>query len=174
MNISLLDLHWLAGFLEGEGSFTRQRRKTNCGQESGSISVSVSQVQREPLERCQKMCGVGKIKGEYRNNPNHSNYYRWTLHGENAAELMKLVFGLMSPKRQNQISIALSWYASLPGKNYMKSGRKFCRQGTHPWSGDNIRFDHRGRTFCHACKMAWQQRKRSSVIQEAENLIKVI
>lgn len=165
MDIQPIDLGWAAGFLEGEGYFSKGK---SC------ISVQASQVQLEPLTKMQKLFGGSIHKYSQKNRPNCNDFYKWGVHGETAEALMKLLLPLMSPKRQACMIQSLAHYASLPGKNYMKSGRKFCRQGIHPWSGDNIRFDHRGRTFCHACKMAWQQRKRSSVIQEAENLIKVI
>lgn len=50
MSISLVQLGWAAGFLEGEGSFTN----------GGSPCVSAGQVQREPLERLSALFG-GRI-----------------------------------------------------------------------------------------------------------------
>lgn len=172
LNISTDNLNWIAGFLEGEACFG----KTCNTKKTGSIYIQVSQVELYPLEKLQKLLGGNIHKYSHgTKNPKHRDFYRWQVCGMTAEELMKMLFSLLSPKRQNKITDLLYWYSTLPGVNYIKSGRKFCRQGTHVWSGHNIGIDHKGNNFCKACKLAWQTRKRAStVIKEAEQLIQTV
>ena len=163
MNISLNDLNWVAGFLEGEGYFSK----------GSSISVQASQVQLEPLERLQRIVGAGSILKYRRNKPNQNDFYKWSVHGMTAEDLMKLLFPLMSPKRQKVISGALAHYAALPGPNLIKSGgRRMCGHSLHAWIPENLKIDSHGRKYCHPCKMEWQRKQCASVVQEAEQLVK--
>jgi hypothetical protein len=132
MDISENNLNWIAGFLEGEGYFSRGK---NC------ISIQASQVNLEPLEKLQKIVGAGSILKYSHNNGNHkqNDYYRWGVHGMTAEALMKLLFPLMSAKRQKCISESLAHYASLPGVNFTKNGRRTCVKGGHPWIEENLR-----------------------------------
>lgn len=126
-SVRLEDIYWTAGFLEGEACFLKT---------GGSISVVCSQVQKEPIDRLNGFF-PGSVLYLQRNNPKHNNFYRWSVYGEFAEHLMKLIYPIMSPKRQAKINELLSWYSTLPGKNYARSGRKFCRNGEHPWTEEN-------------------------------------
>jgi hypothetical protein len=162
-NISQQDFGWIAGFLEGEGAFGKTAGKTKDGKKSGSIYIQASQVQLHPLEKLQKLLGGSIHKYSHNNgNPKEKDFYRWQVCGQTAEEIMKDLFSLMSPKRQNRILEILSWYDLLPGKNFRKNGRTHCRSGRHPWIPDNIKVDHIGKKFCHPCKMEWQKRNRLS------------
>lgn len=104
LNLSQTDLGWIAGFLEGEGSFCK------CG---NTIMVCASQVQKEPLERLYQLLGGGI--NEY----SSSNYigniiYRWCAYGPKAAEIMLEVYHLMSSKRKEQIKDTLLEWGNKP------------------------------------------------------------
>lgn len=96
------DLHWAAGFLEGDGSFQPNR---NSGM------VSAAQVNREPLTKLQKMFG-GSIKKTIRRNLNHSNFHVWQVSGPRARGVMMTLYILMSGRRQSQIDVALGLVGS--------------------------------------------------------------
>jgi hypothetical protein len=91
------DLYWIAGFLEGEGSFT------NTGH---SERVSANQVQREPLERLQKFLG-GTISfykyGAVTYNSTKDGLYMWFTSGARARGIMMTIYSLMSLRRKEQI-----------------------------------------------------------------------
>ena len=93
---SLIDLHWAAGFLEGEGSFQFPHR------------VSASQVQEEPLLRLREMFG-GKIGITKRpeSKPNQKDCHSWNTSGSRARGIMMTLYPLMSTKRKEQIKQAL-------------------------------------------------------------------
>lgn len=93
--IALTDIAWAAGFLEGEGHFSKV--------ESG---VAVSQIEREPLDRLRSLFG-GNIR-EIAEKRGHRAHHVWTLHGSNAAAAMMTVWAFMSAKRRTQIDVSLS------------------------------------------------------------------
>lgn len=95
-----IEIGWVAGFLEGEGSFTRT--------ESGGPRISAPQVQREPLERLSAKFG-GKITLRVPKNQNAQPIYVWTLSGRQARNVMKRLLPLMSPRRQTQINAVLGF-----------------------------------------------------------------
>ncbi len=152
-NVPLNELYWIAGFFEGEGCFAR------CG---GTIVITVSQVQREPLERLKNLLG-GHLNKYSQKCIKGNIYYRWQIYGIKAEEIMKNIFPIMSPKRQAQITVCLNWYASRPGVNFKKSGRKFCRKGLHLWIPENIKIDACGGKYCKICKGDWQRNKRKEI-----------
>lgn len=149
------DIYWTAGFLEGEGSFLKN---------GGTIAVSCSQVEKEPVEKLYLLFGGHLNFIERKNkNPKWNNYYQWAIYGEVAEDLMKLIFLIMSPKRQGQIKKALDWYVTRPGRNYQKSGRKLCRKGLHVWEDQNIYFGKNGRKICKACCRISQNRSQQRI-----------
>uniref|UniRef100_A0A6M3J0I0 Homing endonuclease n=1 Tax=viral metagenome TaxID=1070528 RepID=A0A6M3J0I0_9ZZZZ len=151
-DLRIEDLYWIAGFLEGEGTFCR------CG---GTIQISASQVQKEPVEKLYKLLGGFLAHIERKNvSPKWNNYWRWGAYGETAELCMKAIFSLMSTKRKNKISEVLSWYASRPGRNFAKSGRKTCRKSLHQWNDANTYVDSRGMKTCRLCReIAYQNRR---------------
>ena len=129
--LSFKDLYWAAGFLEGEGSFIHS---------SNGISIKANQVQREPLERMQKITGIGEIHkySRKKQNPNAQDIHMWGLYGDVAAGWMMTLFPLMSPRRQEQIKEALSFWKSLPGRgaNSFNKSKTHCKNG-HEFTEEN-------------------------------------
>lgn len=85
------EIWWIAAFLEGEGSFRGPK----------SIRVDAAQKQLWPLKKLQKLLG-GSIY-------NRDSYGRWAVHGKTAANLMWSLYSLMSPRRREQIEVALGF-----------------------------------------------------------------
>ncbi len=105
--IDISFLHWVAGFLEGEGSFNH----------AGSPAIGASQVQREPLERLQLAFG-GHIGIRLMKSHKHKTQNVWSISGRRAAEIMLTIYAIMSPRRQGQINkVLVKWRAQgLPAK----------------------------------------------------------
>ncbi len=99
------DLHWIAGFMEGEGSFMRKKHDAN-GKLYYATSVSAAQVQHEPLERLQRWLG-GHVRLRPSKIPGRSDCYHWGVSGSRARGVAMTLFSLMSPKRKKQILVAL-------------------------------------------------------------------
>lgn len=104
MRVTMCDIHWAAGFLEGEGSFTL------CGVDP---RIQATQVELDPLyklvalydgkiyQKKQKSGGLGK-----------KLCHSWVLGGKRGAALMMTIFSLMSKRRQGQIMHVLSSWKS--------------------------------------------------------------
>lgn len=99
----MLDIAWLAGFLEGDGTF--YRRQPTGSKTGGGININVHQVNQEPLERLLKLFG-GKIY-QIPGIDNHSPKGSWMATGGRAIGIMQTVWPLMSRKRRAQIVNAL-------------------------------------------------------------------
>ena len=140
MSITLRDLEWTAGFYEGEGSVFLS---TN-----GSLTTSISQVQRWPLERMVSLFG-GTIRTSHKAQGNHQHCYQWRLVGPAATGFIMTLFTLLSPRRKEQIEDVLAkWKAIPPAKKY----RTHCPSG-HPYVEKNL-YRIKGRRICKTCVYA--------------------
>src|SRR5467141_1088137 len=81
---------WIAGFLEGEGTFDTPHGVPRC---------RATQVQRQPLTRLQYLAG-GTLHRTNRGD------WVWCLQGLGARGLMGTLRPFMSPKRRKQIRVA--------------------------------------------------------------------
>ncbi len=102
-------LMWVAGFLEGEGSFTLN---------DGSPRITAVQVDREVLVPFMRFGGT--IQRAKRSAPRH-DLFQWNLFGRDAEGLMLMLYPLMSRRRQDRIRCVLegpvSW-ANRPDKSH--------------------------------------------------------
>lgn len=109
-------LEWVAGFIEGEGSFVFNRN---------TLNVSVSQVQKWPLEKLSEILG-GKV---YRCNNKYGGYFMWCANGVRAAAISMTLYALMSPKRKEQIRKVLGLWRRVPPRGehwtHCKNGHLF-------------------------------------------------
>jgi hypothetical protein len=85
---------WAAGFFEGEGSFRLNNGRTP--------SLQANQVDREPLERLQRILG-GTLNGPYgpygKNTGGRKPYYYWQVTGEEAKAAMRRMEPYLSVRR---------------------------------------------------------------------------
>jgi hypothetical protein len=120
----LKELFWAAGFLEGEGTFGDWAKNLRC---------SAVQVQREPLERLQRLFG-GSIGFKRSRNPRHQDQFCWTVSGHRAAGVMMTAYVLMSLRRKAQIRKGLTIWkqrTQLLGANRVR-----CKRG-HLMTAEN-------------------------------------
>ncbi len=150
--IATADIAWAAGFLEGEGSF-------GCPRVAPQIQAA--QVNREPLERLQRIFG-GAIYACRARSPKGRAYFMWNLNGTRAAGVMMTVAGLMSGRRFNQILAALTpWKAAAAGKGWAAQTRTHCAQG-HPFDGANLTVvSTTGHRRCRECARIAQRKCRA-------------
>lgn len=88
------DLAWVAGFLEGEGSF--------FAQDGRWPQVSATQVQEEPLSRLAALLG-GKVYYRPSRKANWKPTFWWRVSGPRARGVAMTVYGMMSSRRKEQI-----------------------------------------------------------------------
>lgn len=155
--VTLRELYWAAGFLEGEGTFDGVHKGRNP-------RVSAWQVQKEPLERLQRTFG-GTIRYIQRRNApvTHQPAYAWHLTGVGARGLMMTLYSLMSPKRQVKIGAILGHWRSIESalsRIEKIRAQETCPHG-HPWDEENT-YVYPGSSLrqCKTCKRLSNQRTR--------------
>jgi hypothetical protein len=88
-------LAWIAGLVEGEGTFTN----------SGSASVlRVVMTDLDVLERVERITGVGLIRPITSRQPHHKQAYGWQVkRREHLEPLARLLWPLMGQRRRSQM-----------------------------------------------------------------------
>lgn len=135
MNIDSTDLAWVAGLLEGEGSFTYQGIGTKR-----NIAVLCHMTDRDVLERLQQKLGVGRLYGPYRNGKPDQGWkprYMYSARGKFAYDIMKAILPLMCARRSARIRELLTGYDSVESKVYkfehIESGRIETTTDKNAW-----------------------------------------
>src|SRR3972149_72726 len=148
--IDIKQIFWIAGFLEGEGSFTGRTPKNRCA------IVSATQVQLEPISRLQSLLG-GKIRSFSRKEVTGNIYHRWELFASRAIGLMFTIYQLMSPKRQSQIlKVINGWKAGLGQGGYNRI-KTHCPKG-HPYSPENTYINQNGKYKSRNCLICQREK----------------
>lgn len=119
MEISAVDLAWLAGFLEGEGSFMGGRQSgtlaSGAPKTSVRIRVTAPSTDFDVLYRVQSIAG-GEIYGPTQREA-CKPLYQWALvRRARAVELMELLRPHMGARRVEQIDAALEVHRSVPAR----------------------------------------------------------
>jgi hypothetical protein len=151
-------LAWLAGLVEGEGSFVH-----HVGQKQlHSLSIRVLMSDEDVVRRCLTVSGVGFFQGPYfPRNSAHKPVWAWQVGSRgDAVALMGMLRPLMGERRRSQIDECLAIHEAYPPRlpNQRQLEKTHCPQG-HPYEGENLYFN-RGRRQCLACMKAAQARYR--------------
>jgi hypothetical protein len=100
------DKYWLAGYLEGEGSFLKGSPSS-----PNSPAISVCSTDEDVIKHVAYIFGVKYFKCSSKT---RKQYYKpvWTVHkkGRKAVCIMELIFPYMSIRRQQQIKNAINSY----------------------------------------------------------------
>jgi hypothetical protein len=100
-----LDLAWVAGLLEGEGSFMR-----GAPSRPNKVIVSMESTDFDVLGRLADLCGVRVSTLSPRNVDRWKPTGRVRLHGSRAVSLMRAIRPWMGERRREQIDAALASY----------------------------------------------------------------
>lgn len=102
-----LELMWLAGLLEGEGSFLK-----GPPSQPHIPRISLQMTDGDVVSRAADLMQVGhKVKPRRRQNPNWKPVYQAVLTGKRAVALMKALKPHMGARRQTQIAAAIDCFA---------------------------------------------------------------
>ena len=148
-------IHWLAGFLEGEGWFFCKPK--------GTCTVGVCSTDEDVIIKAASIMG-GKVGGPYANGQSkHGVPYKpkWQLIRQStvAAAWMMTLYPLMSARRQEGMRSALATWRQQPIR---RTKRTHCLRGGHPLSGDNLYVNPRGERSCRTCFSRAGRRARRS------------
>lgn len=103
--MNMQDKFWLAGLLEGEGSF---RKGPPCKENLPIISIQMTD--KDVLEKVATLFNVSVVKGSKPKKDHHKQVYIVTLRGAKAVEVMTEIKSLMGHRRQEQINKAIESY----------------------------------------------------------------
>src|SRR5258708_4406129 len=103
------DIHWLAGFYEGEGCCIRSgsRHRAGGGTTAGTPTVYLYQVDIEPLRKAQSLFGGSIWQGTRRGSP-YRTCLHWQCTGVRARGVLLTIYSLLSERRQAQARAALA------------------------------------------------------------------
>jgi len=103
--MDVLSLYWLAGILEGEGSFMK-------GPPSRSYSpiIHVEMTDEDVVAKIAELLGSSYRKARNRNPGVWKQSYVLRVNGAKAVEIMKLLYPLMGKRRKTQIDAGLACY----------------------------------------------------------------
>ena len=99
IDITEIEIAWVAGLLEGEGCWAINRNTPY------KRWITTTMTDRDVLEKAQKYTGVGTIQlGEAPGQPHHKQCYRWMVIAKRDREwLTHLVYPHMGKRRQQKI-----------------------------------------------------------------------
>lgn len=140
--MNTLQIAWLAGILEGEGSFSNMR---------GSPTIQVSMTDRDIIERIALITDstvrfAGKPRGKTISGEDYRLVYRCVLNGVKAIQWMMTLYSLMGERRRDSIKKTLSIWTSSPRVPRASRGQRFMAI-CHP---DRVRT---GQGLCRTCYM---------------------
>ena len=105
------DLYWLAGLLEGEGSFTTAGRR---GRSTRQPVIALGMTDEQPVKRAAQLMGSSVYSYQPRR-PNSKRNYQMRVNGKNAVPWLLVLKPLLSPRRQSQIDHCLEVAEAMPG-----------------------------------------------------------
>jgi hypothetical protein len=136
-------LAWLAGLLEGEGTFAIQRDST----EIAYPRISLTMCDRATVERAARLMGAPSVTRKEPRDPDWSVSYFAAITGHQAATWMHQIRGLMGARRRASIDAALASYHPIrlvdapascvvPDCDEPHRGRGLCHRHYMMWSRD--------------------------------------
>jgi len=103
------DIKWLAGLLEGEGTF-------GLGSD-GSVAISVGMTDADVIERAAMLMGQGPHRPYFERG--QMPRYTAKVSGWQAAGWMMTLYSLMGARRQARIASLLARWKAAPGNGFM-------------------------------------------------------
>ena len=104
--IAIKDLYWLAGIIEGEGTFGYYNSKRN---RLAYPRVKVKMTDEDVVRKCHEISGVGRVFGPYKADETRKESWSWVVQDQaSAGGLMMTLYSLMGKRRQAKIHECLT------------------------------------------------------------------
>jgi LAGLIDADG endonuclease len=115
----VIELAWLAGFVDGEGHLGLSHHKNaNRGRvESFSPVLSIPNTNLSVLERCQQVLNLGKIYGRSKRGPKWKICRVLQMCGKNAIYAIEMIYPYLFLKKP-QADLLLSYAANFPRRSW--------------------------------------------------------
>lgn len=134
--ISTKDLYWIAGILEGEGSFTVAAKI--------KPRITLNMTDKDIVERVRNILDQNQVVHKYypKGQIGYKPIYNIDMTGPKAAGWMLTLFSIMGKRRQTRIKDIFSNWLLIKPKDKTR-----CKRG-HTFSTIN----NRGNSVCGVCK----------------------
>lgn len=110
-NITTEELYWIAGLLEGEGSF--YVAKPNLTQHCSAALISIVMTDLDIIERAASILGGGSKIYVYNSKKRNKTSYKFAVTGSDLAiEWMNALYPLMGNRRQQKIKEITDYWAN--------------------------------------------------------------
>jgi len=105
-NVTIADLAWLAGIIDGEGSIfiMKQSRKDRERSFNYILRISVQSADRIMAKECMLIADDGEAMDAPTKKENHSNTYKWQINGKRAVKVLKEILPYLRVKKDQAIS----------------------------------------------------------------------
>ena len=147
-----IDLGWLAGIFEGEGS---------AGVYDRGVCVYVGMTDRDIIDRIQELFPSPGVTVQSRK-PGRKSLYVWRIRQrETVAEFLRLVIPLLGTRRTAQACAVLARAEDDGGLGSGHRRKTHCRNG-HLYSKRNTSTNASGHRSCRTCRRLQSQRRRAT------------
>ena len=158
--MEIKDIYWIAGFLEGEGTFfisTTNRFNGTHGLKNKYYGISAGQNASDPLEKLKLLLG-GAVWFQKPCEKRPRGFFRWTISTRKAIGAMMMLYQLMSEKRKLEIRKAIVDWKHAPRLGDAMRKRTHCPKG-HPYDEKNTVKLSGNRRGCRLCAQAHSSRR---------------
>lgn len=111
-----VDLGWVAGLFEGEGTI----ELTDRGTANPRLAVVLSMSDRDVIERLHQTVGCGVVNQIPPREPHHKMQWRWQANNVHAGKFLEAIGPLLGERRRERANRALcQWhdqYRVMPGR----------------------------------------------------------
>lgn len=105
--INTRDIYWLAGFVEGEGSFSIHKPH--------SLRITIQTTDEDVMLKAAQLLNV-RLKGPFNYNKGYKPTWRIQFNGSLAAGWMMIFYKLMGTRRKQQIRKCLAFWKTIPAR----------------------------------------------------------
>lgn len=157
-----LEVGWLAGIFEGEGS---------AGAYGRSVEAQISMTDRDVIERVQRLFPSPQGVTVRRRLSRHKLMYTWRLRRrEDVAAFLRTILPLLAARRTKQARVVLA-RAEDPGGGVGSGHRNktHCRNG-HLYDVANTHINAKGHRTCRMCRRLQTQARRRRLANVDHNV----
>ena len=125
--ISTRDIIWLAGLIEGEGSFLWH--STGAGNGSYHPVVTIGMTDKDIIERVSRIWELTSVRiNRYQKRPQCKDMWRTTLTGSRAIGWMMMLYQFMGIRRKAKIREIIGNWKQIPGYPRMVFAKEAARR----------------------------------------------
>lgn len=131
MTVSTKDIAWLAGLLEGEGTFVSGKRTSHLPM------IQLMMTDKDIVIRAAKIMGANRVTEQTKTTTTGKQVYRTKVFGMRAVSWCMTLYCLMGERRQGKIAYLLQSWKAHPRSKYL---RRNCnsRGAKQVWVNENF------------------------------------